>query len=430
MGTTIDGGTILARLLLEDKEFKAGLNRITSAVTAALPKIKAAVSKIGETISGVGARMAEMGEKLTFIGGAVFAPMVLSMKSFADKNAEARAKVQELSAAIAAMPQGMTVEKAQAQQQLQYYMMVIQKTQSAANSQNQLINAFKTLNNVIAQLLWQTLGPFVPQIVAGIQAFIAWIKAHKELAASIVKVVAAVGLIAIVVGPLLAVGGKFMVILGGMIGLIAALINPVTLAIAAFSLFLYLFRDQIYPELEKHIEKIKEIWKEWIDGKKSIADSLTEAARQIWNFLKNILAAILDEGAALILKKISDFTGATEMEILFRLANLSVEWDSFLEEILASWKEFIKNLIPGYKTLESIMNYVSGLGSGGTAVSGPGFWDNLSANLAPTMGSSAFTQNNSFPSAGIATTDLVKAISEAVKSVTQKELEKIAEGLK
>jgi len=425
MGKTIDGGTILARLLLEDKDFKSKIQKLTEKIKEQAEKIKTSFVNLGPKITAIGQKMAEMGEKFTFLGGAIFAPMILSMKSFADKNEQARAKVLELSKAIQAMPAGPSLEKKQAQAQLQYYLMVVQKTQAAASAQEKLTYAFKTLSNVIGDLLWKTLGPYIPQIQSVIQTAIVWIKANQETAGSIVKVVTAVGSIALVLGPTLAITGKLIAVFGagisGLVSLLGLLFSPLVLTVAAFAGLYYLFKDKLDPVFKTHLESIGKIWKSWTDGTITTKQAIGELSASLLSLIVDTFTGIGEK----ITAKVNEWTNGG-MDKLFDW--LVAAWDKAKQGLSNGWDAIVEKFEWGWSKIKNIWNTLSrGLTTSATVGVGmPAYNYGSGINASGITGNINQSLNFSNP---IGTTEFAQAIRGAVKNITNDQIELLARAL-
>lgn len=350
MAQKIDGGTIQARLVLDSKKYQAGLKKMSALAVKFAVKTRVMIKGLGQGMDFWGGRMVESAERFTFLAGAIMAPIILSMKNFADQNAKAREKVMALSEQLRKVPPLNFAARAHLVQQLISMQKIEQETRKAAATQARLTKAFKDLAFQIGKLMWEVLGPIVPKIIANIKSWIVWIQANKELAGRVIKVAASFGALMLTLAPLFAIGGKIIRVLGAWVRLFSLLFSPLGLIVLAFGALYLLIKKQLDPILKVLWENTKEIFEKWMKGDLTLKEAMGKigmALKDGWNALSRELGGWPN----IILETVTN----TVNDIIIQIKRLI----EFISSASKKWTEFTKT--EGFKTVGGVVAKVSTL---------------------------------------------------------------------
>jgi hypothetical protein len=306
MAETVSAGTIIAKFLVDLTGWKKGLGEAKTDLTGFIGWVGAKVAALaktfinmGDSIRKAGAKVKELGGQFTSLAGVLFAPMVLSMKSFADGNAEAQAKFMELSKKIQEeSPKNvlsflkMSVEEKRQLQLLEnqrsMYQRVSVATSRAAAYQTRLATVLRAFNFEIGKLLWEALEPYIKKIIDWIDTSRKWVIAHKPFIQQLILLIAKFGAVSLILGPLLGALGSFLIILG-------TLLSPIGLLAAALGGLCALFKDQLNPVIDEHYVKIKALFESWAAGSLTTETAINLLSAAMKSFAFDILKTINDE---------------------------------------------------------------------------------------------------------------------------------------
>lgn len=308
-GEVVDGGKIIAQFLLDSSQVGSELNKTEKKIISWSARAKMFTSQLGEGMQRVGARMAEMGEKFTFLGAAIFTPLVAGMKSFADKGKEVQGKIDELVKKrneLAKQPFSF-VQTGSINLQIQQLRIVNAEVLRAKSQQDLFINTVTRLKDEIFKLAWEALTPLINRLIINVSFFRAWIVQHRELVKNIIMIAVRVGALAATLGPLAAVIGRLILVFGAFIKTIGMLINPLGLFLVGATLLYTAFKDQLDPIITQFITTLTNLWKNWQTGATSTFDSLDKLGKALWNFFSKTFTVV----GEVISKKLNEWTGGT-----------------------------------------------------------------------------------------------------------------------
>ena len=170
-----------------------------------------------------------------------------------------------------------------------------------------LRSAFEELQITLVQDLMPALRPFIEGLTEGIKKVSEWIKANPELAATMVKITAAVGALMVALGPLFmmlpGIVTGFAVVKTAIIAIGTIASGPIGIIIAAVIGLALAWKTNflgIQDITEKVVGKLKGIFSGLVDFVKGIAKTLIGIFNAIANVIANLISKLknLKSGAA------------------------------------------------------------------------------------------------------------------------------------
>ncbi len=288
----IVAGEVIARFVVDMKKWNPSLKKARAAMSDAMANIKKSITAAGDSLDQLAGKLDKAAGDMGMLAGAIFVPIIASMKSFAEKNEEAKTKLSELRKELETVPQFDFVKRNQIQAQMAQLQQVTRETGRARFMQDRLVNSFQTLYFEIGKLLWEALGPYVQKIIEMVKMSILWINTNKEFVKQIAIVIAKFGALMAVLAPVMAIGGKLtaMVVLG--IKILTLLLSPLGLIIAVFTGIYLLFKDQINPVISEHLEVLKQLWEQWKTGAISTQEAIGKLGEILLSFVNETLKAV------------------------------------------------------------------------------------------------------------------------------------------